>query len=318
MREIQLIEIASEIGAGTRGASLGIAATKIAALNAGNDFFARHASIQVQDENQLLLEPVNSPNAIRIQGIVKVYERLQHTVSEVLENNARFPLVLAADHASAGGTIAGIRKAFPDLRLGVVWIDAHADLHSPYTSPSGNVHGMPLAASLGEDNTAHARNDVKEISLEGWEALKNMGGINPKIKAEDIVFVGVRDIEMEEIALMERESIRNFSVDELRTKGATNVATETLDYLQECDIIYVSFDVDSMDCDVVSRGTGTPVPQGIYEEEAATLIQALLGSDKVCCFEVVEINPTLDNKCNVMAETAFRILDKAVGVIQSK
>ena len=127
----------------------------------------------------------------------------------------KFPVVLAADHASAGATIAGIKTAFPDKRLGVVWIDAHGDLHSPYTSPTGNVHGMPLAVTLNEDNLACKIREIEPKSISCWEELKNMGGIAPKISAEDLVFFGVRDTEEPEDVLIDKLEIRNFTVEEL-------------------------------------------------------------------------------------------------------
>ncbi len=315
--DIRFIEVRSEIGAGTRGSSLGIDALKIASLNDKSNLFARYPSEKVQDENHLLYYETDTPFAKRIEGIVRIYERVSLMVSNLLKTGS-FPIVLAADHSSAGGTIAGIKKAFPHKRLGVVWIDAHADLHSPYTTPSGNVHGMPLAAALGEDNTECRRNRPSKKSLENWEKLKNTGISGAKILPEDLVFVGVRDTEPEEDFLIQKYSIRNFSVAELQTKGAIPIAHEIAVHLRHCDLIYVSFDVDSLDCNEVSYGTGTPVPNGLSERNAKELIAALLKDDKTCCFEIVEINPTLDNKGNVMAETAFRVLEMACAIIESR
>lgn len=138
MKNIQLIEMPSEICAGTRGASLGIEALKIASLQFKHPYFKKYPSIKLKDENHLLWEENKTPNAIRIEGLVKIYERLSEQVNITL-NEKKFPLVLSADHASAGGTIAGIKKYFSEKRLGIIWIDAHADIHSPYTTPSGNM-----------------------------------------------------------------------------------------------------------------------------------------------------------------------------------
>ncbi|MGB0850963.1 MAG: arginase family protein, partial [Bacteroidia bacterium] len=113
------------------------------------------------------------------------------------------------------------------------------------------------------------------------------------------------------------KGIKNISVGELKLKGAEQIAEETLAYLDHCDLLYISFDVDSMDCNLISHGTGTPVPNGLDELEATTLLTELAKSDKLCCFEVTEINPTLDEKTNTMAETAFRVLDKVTDVIES-
>ena len=151
MRNIKIIEVRSEIGAGTRGASLGIDAIKIAALDFMSSLFTNFPTENVPDENKLLYEPVASPYAKRIAGVYTMYDRVASVVSETLKSGL-FPVVLSGDHSTAGGTIAGIKMAKPKNRLGVIWIDAHADMHTPYTTPSGNMHGMPLAISLGEDN----------------------------------------------------------------------------------------------------------------------------------------------------------------------
>jgi len=307
--QIQLIEIKSEIGAGTRGASLGVDAIKVASLNAHSSFFAKFSTVEVPNENHLLYKPTDTPHAKRIEGIVRVYDNLSKEVQEAIIDQ-HLPIVLAGDHASAGGSIAGLKMAFPEKKLGVIWIDAHADLHTPYTTPSGNVHGMPLAVSLGIDNPEAQRNEIDEETLYFWNELKDMGGINPKLAPEDIVFVAVRDVEPEEAYLMKKHQMRNFTVDEVRTKGAFQIVDDILEQLDHCDLIYLSFDVDSLDSDLISHGTGTPVPNGLNEQEATDIIKGLLACKKLACFEVVEVNPTLDEKKNVMAETAFRILEK--------
>ena len=112
--------------------------------------------------------------------------------------------------------------------------------------------------------------------------------------------------------------MKQISVSELRDKGITSIVDETLDYLDACDIIYISFDVDSMDCNLVSHGTGTPVINGFSEAEVTELLVELAKSPKLCCFEVTEINPTLHEKTNTMADTAFRVLNQVTHVIESK
>ncbi|MGB1038768.1 MAG: arginase, partial [Bacteroidia bacterium] len=254
--------------------------------------------------------------ANNIDGLIELYEDFCTKLKKVYSND-EFPIILAGDHSSAAGTISGIRSSFPDKRLGVVWVDAHADLHSPYTSPTGNVHGMPLAVCLNEDNLENKKNNVSEHSIAKWETLKSIDNIVPKILKEDLVFIAVRDTEDEEDYLIAEKGIKNISVGELKLKGAEQIAEETLAYLDHCDLLYISFDVDSMDCNLISHGTGTPVPNGLDELEATTLLTELAKSDKLCCFEVTEINPTLDEKTNTMAETAFRVLDKVTDVIES-
>ena len=186
MKTVKFIEVKSEIGAGTRGASMGVDAIKIAALDYGSNMFKNIESIEIKTENQLLFEFPKNPYAKRIQGLVAIYERLANQVSQTLKKNC-FPIVLAGDHSTAGGTIAGIKMAYPKHKLGVIWIDAHADIHSPYTTPTGNMHGMPVAAILGEDNIQNKINTLNKETTDLWGQLKRVGGIMPKITYKDLV-----------------------------------------------------------------------------------------------------------------------------------
>jgi arginase len=317
MNKIKLVENNSELGAGTRGASLGIEAMKIASIKTGSKYFAKYDKVVVPSSNHLLYNEIKYDRAKRINGIIDVFERVGAAVSTELATNT-FPIVLAGDHSSAGGTIAGIKKAYPSKRLGVIWIDAHADLHSPYTSPSGNIHGMPLAAALGVDNLAHKVNEISDDLKVQWDKLKALGGNMPKIKPEDLVFIGVRDTEEPEDYYIADNNIKLIEVEEVRREGVAHAVQSTLQHLKSCELIYISFDVDSLDCDLVSYGTGTPVSNGLTEQEASSLINNFLLDKRVCCIEVVEINPCLDNKQNRMAETAFRILESATSIIEKR
>jgi arginase len=312
MRNIKIIEVKSEIGAGTRGASLGIDAIQIAALDFMSSFFVNFPTEQVETENKLLYEPVQSPYAKRIHGVLTMYERVAKSVSDTLKSGL-FPLVLAGDHSTAGGTIAGIRMAKPKNRLGVVWIDAHADLHSPYTTPSGNMHGMPLATALAEDNKDNQVHNPDEKTINLWNQLKNIGKISPKLNPEDIVYIALRDFEKEEEYIIKKNNIKVIPVQEVRRKGVENVVRQTLMHLSHCDDIYVSFDVDCLDSSI-SRGTGTPVSNGLREREAEDMLASLMQNHKICCFEITEVNPTLDKE-NLMAEIAFNILQRSVNLL---
>ncbi len=314
IKPIKLIEVKSEIGAGTRGASMGVDAIKIAALDFGSNFFKKFKAVEVQNENHLLLEPVVNDYAKRIKGIHTLNERLANEIKKTLISD-EVPIVLAGDHSSALGTITGIKMAYPKKRIGVIWIDAHADLHTPYTTPSGNMHGMPIACVLGEDNKERQQNKPDDETIEYWEKLKNLGGITPKIHYNDLVYIALRDFEPQEDFLIKKHKVRVFNLQEIRKKAVERVAIESLNYLDHCDIIYVSFDVDSMDSRI-SSGTGTPVPNGITEKEAGNLIYYIMRSKKIVCFEMVEINPTLDKE-NLMAENAFEILQKATNQLNN-
>ena len=244
--------------------------------------------------------------------MVTMYERVSKAVSEAMKQNF-FPVVIAGDHGTAGATIAGLRMAKPKGRLGVIWIDAHADIHTPYTTPSGNLHGMPLAVSINENNEESAVHDVDEATAKHWNTLKNLGKIAPKVLPEDIVYISLRDFEKEEKFLIDKYNIKVISTKEVRNKGAENVVRSVLRYLSDCTDIYVSFDVDSLDSSI-SKGTGTPVSNGLREREAEDLISKFMQNRKVCCFEIAEVNPTLDKE-NLMAEIAFNILQRSVNVL---
>jgi arginase len=314
MKNIKLIEVPSEIGAGTRGASLGIEAIKIAALDFMSNFFIHFPSERIENQNNLLYEPIQSPYAKRIHGVASMYDKVSKAVSDSIRNNF-FPVLISGDHSNAGGTIAGIKAAKPKSKLGVIWIDAHADLHTPFTTPSGNLHGMPLATAIGEDNKEMKVHDVDEKTIKLWEHLKFAGksGAGRRVLPEDIVYISLRDFEKEEKHLIDKYGIKVITTADVRRNGAENVSRKVLRYLADCTDIYVSFDVDSLDSSI-SRGTGTPVSQGLKEREAEDLISKFMQNRKVCCFEITEVNPTLDKE-NLMAEIAFNILQRSVNVL---
>jgi len=309
MKKIKFIEVKSEIGAGTRGASMGPDAIKIAALDYGSTLFKKIESMEVQTENAMLFESPGSPYAKRAKGILSLIERTGMAVRNSLKGN-EFPIVLAGDHSTAAGTISGIRMAYPKQRLGVIWIDAHADLHSPWTTPSGNMHGMPLAAVLGEDNSSNKMNKPDKETLDYWNRIKKVGNIYPKIEYNELVFIGLRDVEPEEQYLLKKHKVKIFSTNEVKRNGVEKIARDALAHLNRCHHIYISFDVDSMDSSI-SKGTGTPVRNGITEKEAGSLLVRLIQNEKVCCFEIAEVNPTLDKE-NLMAENTFEILQRVV------
>lgn len=308
MKEIRLVKNRSDIGAGTRGSDLGIDAIEIAAINNNNNFFIDHDYVDVATHNESIYNKVNAKFAKRIQFVLEQCTRVCETVHQVLEDNC-LPIVLSGDHSSALGTISGIKSKFKTKQVGVIWIDAHADLHSPYTTPSGNVHGMPLAAALGQDNVEHKINDVNEETEAVWQAMKNIGINETKLKPAHLIFFGVRDTEAPEDHQIEKLNIKNYTVAEMRFRGFEICLKEAVAKLEDCDVIYISFDVDSMDCDLVSNGTGTPVSKGFDPNEVIKIINAFLDTKKVQCIELTEINPLLDTKGNKMAETAFYVLD---------
>jgi len=314
MRLPHIIEVKSELGAGTRGASLGIAALEMAAIEKGLTLFDDLPIVRVEDENDWLLEKPETPSAKYVEGIALMYKRIAEAVKSITLQGG-IPLVLSGDHSNAGGTIAGIKLAQPDKRLGVIWIDAHADLHSPYTSPSGNVHGMPLATALGADHLHLKKRDPEAEAIKYWEEMKNLGGICPKIQDTDLVFMCVRDTEDEEDAFIADKSILNITTDNIRAMGIVNACIKAINQLSDCDSIYISFDVDSMDSSF-SSGTGTPVPGGITPNEANAILLHLisLAGGKFAGIEFTEVNPLLDKE-NTMAKNAVDLVNSVVNAL---
>ena len=194
MKDIQLIKNRSDIGAGTRGSDLGIDAMEIAAINSDNNYFNHHNFEDVPTENETIYNKKKNAFGKQIKSVYSQCDRLANHVKTNLDNN-KFPLVLSGDHSSGLGSISGVKAAYPDKTLGVIWIDAHADLHSPYTSPSGNTHGMPLAAAIHDDNLDCQINTPGADTVEYWNKMKNIGVDGQKVKPENFVFFVVRDTE---------------------------------------------------------------------------------------------------------------------------
>jgi len=175
------------------------------------------------------------------------------------------------------------------------------------------MHGMRMAGALAEDNIHNKMNKPDKETVDSWTKLKKIGGISPKIMYKDLAFIALRDMEPEETFLLKNNKVKIFTTNEVKRNGVEKIARDALAHLSQCTHIYLSFDVDSMDSSI-SKGTGTPVRNGITEKEAGSLLVRLVQNEKVCCFEISEINPTLDKE-NLMAENTFEILQKVVSQI---
>jgi arginase len=310
-KQIQLIFNPSELGAGTRGASLGPNAILTAARAKKSTLFENNEILVLPDQNQLLNKRIENSYAKNLDGIIQIYEIVKNGINDTLKKG-KFPLIIAGDHSSAGASISSISEYFKNKKIGVLWIDAHADLHTPYTTPSGNIHGMPLATALGIDNLDCRRNDVDDSTAKKWNTLKSNS-----LNSENLVYIAVRDTEKEEDFLIEQLNIKNFSVNEVRNLGAPNLINELKDRFKNIDHLYVSFDVDSMDPEQTSNGTGTPVPNGLSPEEAKQILNEICRFDKLVALEIVEINPCLDEKKNKMAETTLDILESIIKTLEN-
>ncbi|MBD2844960.1 arginase [Paenibacillus sp. IB182496] len=187
-----------------------------------------------------------------------------------------FPLVLGGDHSIATGTLAGLTAHYP--RLGVIWFDAHSDLNTEATTPSGNMHGMSLAAALGR--TIHKLTDIP--------------GAGPLVRPERVVLVGARDLDAGERELIRREGIACFSMHEIDKLGIARVMEEAVAIAgRDADGVHLSFDIDSVD-PREAPGAGTPVAGGVSYREAHFALELLAESGKVTSMEMVEVNPRLD------------------------
>jgi arginase len=293
-KRFKLITVESDFGAGRSGAALGPQAV-LHELRETN-----FPGVDLEDYIRLAPDTApatsESPFSKNIENIRNFQEKIVVNVQDILRTN-RVPFVLSGDHSSANAVISGIKDYHANARIGVIWVDAHADLHSPYTTPSGNVHGMPIAALMGDDHREMARNQPQEITKTLWEVLKKLGRkrISPKIESRDLVFIALRSTEMEEERIISKEGIKTFRPADIKTLGIAQVAAKTLEHLRNCQYLYVSFDVDSLDPSL-SVGTGTPVENGLSLDEATHLLKTFTAEKKLVGFEVTEVNPILDIK----------------------
>lgn len=202
--------------------------------------------------------------------------------------NGRFPLVIGGDHSLSIGSIAGVAKHYDNL--GVIWYDAHGDLNDGATSPSGNIHGMPLAVSLGLGN----------------DELVNLYGYGAKIKHENVVLIGMRDLDDGEKEYIKENNIKLYTATDIRKLGIDTVIQEAIAYLEEkTDAIHISLDVDALD-PIHTPGTGTPVTGGLSLVDTQVTMETLNRNGKVVSMDLVEVNPLLDEK-NRTAEVAVDI-----------
>jgi arginase len=323
LARVGLVEVDCDLGAGIPGAGSGIDLLKSAIeRNRGLAGISERliAEINQQQRASNTATAVNNgsltPHARHIGVIAPVMDQAASLVAATIEEG-RFPIVLAGDHSTAAGTIAGIRRAFPRQRLGVIWIDAHADIHSPYTTPSGNMHGMPLAIASAHDNLLEAVNSPDPETLKLWSWLKSLNQQDvPSINLRDLVYIAVRDTEAAEDLTIAANDIPVIRTEDVRRDGPVQSAERALLHLQEVELIYVSFDVDALDA-TICKGTGTPVPGGLWVDEAQLILSRLLVDPRVCCWEICEINPHLDT-LNTLAEVSLGIFQAGVSTLDQR
>jgi arginase len=294
LKDITVIGVPMDLGQMRRGVDMGPSAIRYAGVVERLE----NLDYRVEDFGDIdIARPEkqsieNEGNLKNLQGVIDASEKLSQTVSNVISNK-KFPLVLGGDHSIAIGTLAGVSKHYENL--GVIWYDAHGDLNTADTSPSGNIHGMPLAVSIGI----------------GHERLTNISDYTPKIKPENIVIIGARSLDEGERELIKERGIKVYTMHEVDRLGMAKVMEETIEYLAHTDGVHLSLDLDGLDPHD-APGVGTPVLGGISYRESHLAMEMLAEAEVITSAEFVEVNPILDEK-NKTATVAVALMGSLFG-----
>ena len=286
-KRISIIGVPMDYGQSRRGVDMGPTAIRYAGVvnklqtlgYTVNDLGDIHIPIDSTTDQQTNLK--------NLRSVISANDLLYQQVQKVVEDG-EFPLVLGGDHSIAIGSIAGIQTKYENL--GVIWYDAHGDLNTPETSPSGNIHGMSLAVNLGL----------------GHASLTSLGGDKPKIKPENVVIIGARDLDNGEKLLIKKLGLKVFTMHEIDKLGMSKVIEETLEYLKHTDGVHLSLDLDGID-PIYCPGVGTPVLGGITYRESHLALELLSEAGVITSAEFVEVNPILDEK-NKTANIAVALI----------
>lgn len=293
-KKLSIIGMPMDLGQMRRGVDMGPSAIRYAGINER----LKPLFDEIHDWGDI---PVGRPEVVidkesNLRNLDLVAEKsalLAEKVDEAIQSGA-FPLVLGGDHSIAIGTLAGVSKHYQNL--GVIWYDAHGDLNTAETSPSGNIHGMPLAVSIGL----------------GHPLLTEIGGYNPKVKPENIVIIGARSLDDGEKELIKEKGIKVYTMHEIDRLGMAKVMEETIAYLKEkTDGVHLSLDLDGLDPND-APGVGTPVIGGISYRESHLAMEMLEEAGVITSAEFVEVNPILDEK-NKTAICAVELMGSLFG-----
>lgn len=297
-RKIRILGVPMDLGQDRRGVDMGPSAMRVARLG------ARIAALgyQVEDCGNVpvrVAEEISSGQARAkyLGAIADTCKAVAQHVARALTDR-RLPLVLGGDHSIAIGTLAGVAWHFRrrQQQIGCLWLDAHGDMNTPQTTPSGNVHGMPLAAVLGY----------------GARRLTHLLGFAPKLAAANCALVGVRDLDRQEKRIVRRSGIRVFTMREIDERGMRPVLAEALRLAQNGTAgFHVSLDMDVLNPDI-APGVGTAVRGGVTYREAHLAMEMIADTGKMVSLEVVEMNPMIDVR-NQTAELAVELALSALG-----
>jgi len=279
---VSIIGFPMDLGADRRGVDMGPSALRIAGLQSKLETLG----YKVFDNGDIKIEimekqKIKNPQLKYLDEIVKTSKLLSEKVEKVLDKGD-FPLCLGGDHSMALGTISGIASYCNKnkLKLGVIWIDAHSDMNTDETSPSGNIHGMPLASLLGI----------------GHNELVNFLGFSPKLPPDNCALIGIRSIDEAEKDNIKKLKVPVYTMNDIDKLGIHRIIAKVLKQFREkVDHIHISFDVDSVDPSV-APGVGTPVPGGLSYREAHLLMETIAECGCMSSLEIAEVNPILDHK----------------------
>ena len=292
-KRVAIIGAALDLGAGRRGVDMGPSAIRYAGLHErltgiGYDCF------DWGDVQTFVLEATEESDetARYLPEIKAACGQVAKLVGRALEQGS-LPLVLGGDHSVALGTLGGLAQA--KGAGGVLWIDAHGDLNTPETSPSGNVHGMPLAVAIGLTNGRFAS--------DAWTL--------PAVVPERVALVGLRELDRQERAKIRELGIRAYTMSDIDRIGIERAVRESLDHVAGPSFVHVSLDMDALDPEV-APGVGTPVRGGLSYREAHLALELVAESGIAGSFEVVEVNPILDRE-NQTASLAVELVASALG-----
>jgi arginase len=295
---IAIIGAPMDLGAGRRGVDMGPSAVRLAGLN------EKLASLgyQIEDLGNVVVDqpeslPAGPTHARYLPQIAHTCARLADMVERAADAS-KVPLVLGGDHSVAIGTVAGMSRHFRkrDRKLGLIWIDAHADMNTPATSPSGNVHGMPLACCIGL----------------GPRELTEIGGPAPQVEPTSVALIGLRSVDDVERFNVRGAGVHPFTMRDIDERGLPAVIREAIDVVTAGTAgFHLSFDMDAVD-PREAPGVGTPVPGGITYREAHLLMELVCDSGRMTSLEMVEVNPVLD-EANRTALLAVDLVTSALG-----
>jgi arginase len=297
-RPIHIINVPLDLGASRRGTDAGPSAFRVARL--GNAI--RSLGYSISSETDIPVPAMETRQASDTRArfkdeILEVCTQLANHTRATLEAD-EWPLVIGGDHSIAMGTVSGVAAHLraSEQKLGLIWFDAHGDMNLPESSPSGNIHGMPLAHLLGY----------------GDKDLSSILGANPAVAPENVVLVGIRDIDDVEREFIRQSGVTALTMRDIDQLGMIEVAKKALEVVNDGTAgFHVSFDLDGCDPDVIP-GTGTLVPGGVSFREAHLLLEECAMDGRMRSMEVVELNPFLDLK-NISAERAVTLIQSALG-----